>query len=61
MVGSMDCINEFCFAANTCLMIDVHIYFNFTCPVISLLLFSVTLPPLLFMCISRNRSSWSSS
>lgn len=47
-VGSMDCINEFCFAANLCLMIDVHMCFSFTCPVLNLLLFSVTLPPFAF-------------
>lgn len=62
LVGSMDCINESCFAANPCLMIDVHMYFSFTCPVLYLCCcFLSHSHLLLFMCRPRNRSSWSSS
>lgn len=62
LVGRMDCINEFCFPANPCLMIDVHMYFSFTCPVLYLCGYFLSHSHLLlFMCIPRNRSSWSSS
>lgn len=62
LVGSMDCINELCFPANPCLMIDVHMYFSFTCPVLYLCCCFLTHSYLLlFICIPRKRSSWSSS
>lgn len=56
LVGSMDCINEFCFAANPCLMIDVHMYFSFTCPALYLCCcFLSHSHLLLFMCRPRNQ------
>lgn len=49
LLGSMDCINEYCFATNPSLMIDEHMYFSFTCPYISVIIFCHT-PTFCFLC-----------
>lgn len=48
-LGSMDCINEYCFATYPCLVIDEHMYFSFTCPYISVIIFCHT-PTFWFLC-----------
>lgn len=49
LLGSMDCVNEYSFATNPSLMIDEHMYFSFTCPYISVIIFCHT-PTFCFLC-----------
>lgn len=58
LVGSMGFINEFCFTANPCLLIDVHMYFSFTCPVLYLCCYFLSHSYLLHF---MYRSSWTRS